>query len=156
MDWGEPSCWACNCFNGNLDISTKGLSGLNIFRVWNHHNYLQRCHIVPKALGGCNCQANLVLLCQRCHKTSPDSRDAIHFVNWVKNKKKIYPLEIKNLFDNLDYKAEHDDFKIFVSDEFRKYYKKNSVVVGGLPQLSTLLACFMEYRAMLFNKELSC
>ena len=72
MDWGEPSCWACGAFDGRLDIDLINLDGFEVFKVWESHNYLQRCHITPKALGGCNCEANLALLCHRCHRASPD------------------------------------------------------------------------------------
>lgn len=97
MDWGEPSCWACGAFVESLDIELKGLNEFEIFHVWENHNYLKKCHIVPRALGGCNCEANLILLCHRCHKASPDTRDPIHFVNWAKNKKKISFQEIKDV-----------------------------------------------------------
>lgn len=152
MDWGEPSCWACGTFDGTLDIELKCYTEIEIFRVWENHSYLQRCHIVPKALGGCNCESNLVLLCHRCHKDSPDTRDPIHFINWVRNKKKIYFQEIKDVMTLLEYTAEENDWKLMASKEFKEYYSNNSVIVGGLTPLSTFIACFLEFkRKMLIN-----
>jgi len=34
---------------------------------------VERCHLVPHALGGADSPANLVLLCGRCHRDAPDS-----------------------------------------------------------------------------------
>lgn len=146
MDWGEPSCWACDIWDANLDMELKDLKGFEIFRVWENHNYLQRCHILPKALGGCNCEANLVLLCCRCHRASPDSRDPVHFINWVRNKKKILFQEFKDVLTLLDYTVEEDDWKLLASKKFQLYYIGNSVSVGGLTPLSTYVACFIEFK----------
>jgi 5-methylcytosine-specific restriction endonuclease McrA len=146
MDWGEPSCWGCGTFNGKMDIEVRELYGFEIFKVWGSHNYLQRCHIVPKALGGCNCEANLVLLCHRCHKASPDTRDPIHFVNWVRNKKKNYFKEIINEMTLLEYTPEENDWKLLISRKFKEYYNENSVAVGGITPLSTLISCFLEFK----------
>ncbi|QXU43813.1 hypothetical protein [Pedobacter sp. D749] len=100
MDWGEPSYWACNAFDGSFYID---VSDANI-KAWNNHNYLQKCHIVPKAL---MVAANLVLLCRRCHKASPNTRDLVNFRNWIENRKKVVFEEIgepswkRNLRNNL-------------------------------------------------------
>lgn len=151
MDWGEPSCWACRTYNSSLDFDEKKQIGKFTFKVWDNHYYLQRCHIVPKAFGGCSCEANLVLLCHRCHKASPDSRKPIHFINWVRNKKFIVQSEIHNLMTQLKYKPEEDDIILIHSEEFRGYYNKNSIVVGGSVALSTYLACFLEFKEL--NKK---
>lgn len=153
MDWGEPSCWACGTFDGTLDIDLTNLTGFGIFKVWENHSYLQRCHIVPKSFGGCNCEANLVLLCHRCHKASPDSRNPIHFINWVKNKKKIFHQEIKDAMTLLEYSPEENDWKLLISDEFKDYYRDNSVLVGGLTPISTYIACFIEFKTRIKNNS---
>jgi len=155
MDWGEPSCWACGTFDGTLDIDLVHLNDFEIFKVWGNHNYLQRCHIIPKAFGGCNCEANLVLLCNRCHKASPDTRDPIHFINWVKNKKKIFHQEIKDVMTLLEYSPEENDWEILLSKEFKTYYKENSVIVGGLAPLSTYIACFIEFKTQSRNNSVA-
>ncbi|UCJ05810.1 hypothetical protein KTO58_19235 [Chitinophaga pendula] len=48
---------------GSLNIDLSNLEGFEIFKAWENQNYLQRCHIVPKVFGGCNCEANLIMLC---------------------------------------------------------------------------------------------
>ena len=54
VDWAEAHerCWQCGCKRG-----------------------LQRCHIVPHALGGEDAPSNLVLLCGRCHLDNPNVAD---------------------------------------------------------------------------------
>lgn len=145
MDWGEPSCWACRSFDGSLDMDVSNLRLTEIFKTWNNNNYLQKCHIIPKALGGCNCEANLVL-CYNCHKASPDTRDPVHFLNWVKNKKKVVFEEIAQAMRLLEYKAEENDWKLLISKEFKKYYRENTVLVGGIVPISSFIACFIEYK----------
>jgi hypothetical protein len=102
--------------------------------------------LFQKLWGGCNCEANLVLLCHRCHKASPDTRDPIHFVNWVRNKKKIYLEEIKNEMTLLEYTPEENDWKLLISREFKEYFNENSVAVGGITPLSTLISSFLEFK----------
>ena len=146
MDWGEPSCWACGTFIGSLDIDVSNSEEHEIFKVWENHNYLQRCHIIPKALGGCNCEANVILLCRRCHKSSPDTRDPVHFVNWVKNKKKVFGQEIQNVMTLLEYSPEEGDCELMLMEEFKEYYRGNAVVVAGSVPLSTYFACLIEFK----------
>lgn len=147
MEWQEPFCWACGTFDGSLDMDQSGQKGIAVFRVWENHGYLQRCHVVPKSLGGCNCEANLVLLCARCHRESPDTKDPIHFQNWVRNKKKMFHQEIQNTMTLLGYTAEATDWKLLISEQFKNYYLENSVVVGGCISISTFIASFMEFKA---------
>ncbi|SOD88366.1 HNH endonuclease [Spirosoma fluviale] len=146
MDWGEPSCWACGIFAGLLDVDVSDEKDFEIFKNWANHDYSQRCHIVPKAFGGCNCEANLVLLCRRCHQSSPDTRDPIHFVNWVKNKKKVFSQEIKDVMSLLNYLPEENDSKLLLMKEFKEYYRENSVIVGGSRPLSSFIACLLEFK----------
>lgn len=146
MDWGEPSCWACGIFADSLDVDVSDSKDFEMLKVWTNHDYLQRCHIVPKAFGGCNCEANLVLLCRRCHQSSPDTRDPIHFVNWVKNKKKVFCQEIKDAMTLLEYLPEEDDSKLLLMKEFSQYYKENSVIVGGSRPLSSFWPACLSLR----------
>ncbi len=46
---------------------------------------VQRCHIVPDALGGGSEESNLVLLCARCHAEGPNLQDERIMLDWIKS-----------------------------------------------------------------------
>jgi 5-methylcytosine-specific restriction endonuclease McrA len=76
MDLGEPSCFACGWMATKADLEPE------LWRVWDHAS-LQRCHLVPDALGGPDTPENLVLLCGRCHTEAPDVADAEYMLRWI-------------------------------------------------------------------------
>ncbi len=156
MDWGEPSCWACGMWVGELDIDLTNLKGDAIFKSWDSHNYLERCHVIAKAQEGCNCEANLVLLCKKCHKDSPDTKNPNLFVTWVKNRKSCFhhaKIEVNEAIEDLGYEGEDDDYKIFFSKEFVPYLFENAVIVGGKISTSSKIACLIEYKKLLAKKN---
>jgi len=63
VDWAEAEklCWRCA-----------------------HKRLLQRCHIVPRALGGTEDPCNLVLLCAQCHSEAPNVNDAEFIWEWLR------------------------------------------------------------------------
>lgn len=63
VDWSEAEthCWRCGC-----------------------EKNLQRCHIVPDALGGKDVPENIVLLCARCHAEGPNVTDPAIMWDWIK------------------------------------------------------------------------
>ena len=68
IDWaeGEERCWRCAC------------------KVTKEEN-LQRCHIIPRALGGEDTPSNLVLLCKRCHAEGPNVTDPEVMWDWIRS-----------------------------------------------------------------------
>lgn len=65
VDWGaweteQQRCWCCG-----------------------HESRLQKCHIIPKSLGGCLNPANIVPLCAQCHDESPDVADQGEMFRWI-------------------------------------------------------------------------
>ena len=49
---------------------------------------LERCHVIPKSLGGSNSDpANFVLLCSMCHEEAPDVKDKNAMFEWIKSTK---------------------------------------------------------------------
>lgn len=64
---GEYFCWGC---------------GLPVSKL----NYLEKAHIVPKALGGKVEPSNFFLLCKGCHEESPDTGIPEIFFKWLKGK----------------------------------------------------------------------
>jgi len=64
VDWAEAKerCWRCG-----------------------YKSRLQKCHIVPKSLGGKNDPSNLVLLCGRCHREAPNIADSRFMWIWMRS-----------------------------------------------------------------------
>lgn len=83
IDWYEPSCWACGRWTHNEkegEMIEKG----DFKGLWNHPIYnLERCHIIPSAIGGSDNVDNLFLMCHWCHKSSPDTSNPEYFFDWV-------------------------------------------------------------------------
>ena len=63
VDWAEAEklCWRC----------AQGRK-------------LQRCHIIPRGLGGTEEPSNLVLLCAQCHAEAPNVADASFMWTWLR------------------------------------------------------------------------
>ena len=63
VDWAEAEklCWRCS-----------------------QKRALQRCHIIPKALGGNEEPSNLVLLCGQCHAEAPNVLDPEFMWVWLR------------------------------------------------------------------------
>lgn len=64
VDWAEAEerCWRCGC-----------------------ERNLQRCYIVPHALGGKDEPSNIVLLCERCHADGPNVVDPEIMWDWIRS-----------------------------------------------------------------------
>jgi ribosomal protein L37E len=64
MDWTDAHerCWRCG-----------------------YSSRLERCHIVPKSLGGSDDPSNLILMCKRCHKEAPNVKDKNFMWTWIEN-----------------------------------------------------------------------
>lgn len=49
-----------------------------------HQRNLQRCHIIPRSLGGDESPSNLVLLCAQCHSEAPNVADPDFMWVWIR------------------------------------------------------------------------
>jgi hypothetical protein len=85
VDWGEPSCWACGWYwNGRYDVKDSKAGMDKIYEAW-ERTPLQRCHIVPRSLGGSADPSNLFLMCTECHDLAPNTISREIFLRWAKN-----------------------------------------------------------------------
>jgi 5-methylcytosine-specific restriction endonuclease McrA len=85
IDRGEPSCWACGFHYGaRYDIKRSDASSIEIFAAWDRIP-LQRCHIVPRSLGGEDDVSNLFLMCRECHDLAPNTAIPDIFFRWVRS-----------------------------------------------------------------------
>nr|DAI37823.1 MAG TPA: HNHc [Caudoviricetes sp.] len=106
-DWGEPECWLCGKLVDLYDYSfySEALKNGNYNEIWSHSkvkNKLNRCHIIPKALGGNDTADNLFLLCNECHSKSPDTSNPKYFLQYVYNERKNFYFDgvnISNIFN---------------------------------------------------------
>ena len=98
IDLAEPNCWACGrrairkaSVEGALQKKCERENGEFDFRqLWDDSSVksaLNRCHIVPAALGGKDEPSNLFLLCEECHMLSPDTTNPANFFRWVYKRK---------------------------------------------------------------------
>ena len=83
FDINEPTCWACGTWwDDKYDIKKVYASMEEIKEHWNRAP-LQRCHIIPKSLGGSDDVSNLFLMCSECHDLAPDTTSREMFFKWV-------------------------------------------------------------------------
>ena len=83
IDWGEPGCWACGFHYGaRYDIKRSDADWHKILCCWNRIP-LQRCHTVPRSLGGTNDVSNLFLMCRECHDLAPNTSIPEIFFAWA-------------------------------------------------------------------------
>ena len=76
FDWSDSHthCWNCG--------DNKERSGGKV--------NLERCHIIPNALGGEDVPSNYVLLCKDCHTDAPNVKSSKYMWEWIlSNKVKI-------------------------------------------------------------------
>lgn len=74
FDWSDAELHCWNCGDYKKDRVGKKVK-------------LERCHIIPHALGGKDEPSNYVLLCHRCHQESPDSINPKYMWEWIKGNK---------------------------------------------------------------------
>lgn len=107
VDWHEPECWACRKFiDGIYDLKTY--DKMTDAQIWGSgvvRSYLERCHIVPHALGGSDTDpSNYFLLCKKCHEEAPDTADRKNFLRWVYKKRSnvhLFGRDMTKLFDDI-------------------------------------------------------
>ena len=74
--------WAQNFDESGLSVDWTEATSL----CWRcaHKRNLQRCHIIPRALGGSEEPSNLVLLCAQCHSEAPNVNDPEFMWVWLR------------------------------------------------------------------------
>lgn len=145
IDVGEPSCFACGWMATDPDLEPV------LWDVWNKA-MLQRCHLVPRALGGADTPSNLVLLCARCHREAPDVGHGEYMLRWIGAHESWGALFIRELQAAMTRHdvAEHEvvafnelDVTTMV-DLNRTLLGSWAVPVGGAFSYATLAACAIE------------
>lgn len=121
-DWLEPCCWACGIWEYD-ENEEKLIEEENFTDTWNYNaNYLERCHIIPRALGGRNSEDNLFLMCKTCHEDSPDTTHKELFFDWVM-KRSIQDMLNSHWVSKLHKELLDREINI---EEFTQWYKEDS------------------------------
>ena len=94
-----PRCWGCGLPVVRESKIDKWINDQcveddeesNLKRIWGSKetkSKLNRCHIIPGALGGTDEPSNLFLMCGDCHVLSPDTKYPSMFFKWVAERRK--------------------------------------------------------------------
>jgi len=73
-------------WGGSLKIALKVC-----WRCGHKTRRLEKCHIVPHALGGKDEPANLLLMCGRCHREAPNCTDPNFILMWLDTERQFSP-----------------------------------------------------------------
>lgn len=130
IDWGEPSCWACGYhYNAKYDIKSPHASWQEILDGWEKMP-LQRCHIVPRSLGGSDEVQNLFLMCRECHDLAPNTSMPDIFFEWARAqcswRRETVKLDNAFLSYGIDAGQQVEIAKVVQSESFRAWIKGKS------------------------------
>lgn len=75
--------WECKVYEGDLGTDFSEAT-TNCWRC-GHLRKLQKCHIIPKSLGGEDKPENIIPLCYQCHDEMPDVNDKDEVFKWIKS-----------------------------------------------------------------------
>ena len=78
---------------------------------------LEKCHIIPKSLGGEAIPSNLVLLCHRCHLENPNVTDPEIMWDWIR----AYGTSLYDTFWTLEGMKE---YRIMYGKSFEEEWKE--------------------------------
>lgn len=138
-DRGEPSCFACDSFGLRSAYYKSGkydsdLQESNYKRIWSESNItrLQKAHIVPHSLCGLNTPNNFFLLCESCHKDSPDTIFEKEFFKWVYKRRHHNPLWEMVQNSLLRYPEEvYENVSIPSAESIRRFAKSTTTTHYG-------------------------
>jgi hypothetical protein len=148
QDIGEPSCWACGMWDEECDIVLD--DNIDPFTAWDKAKYLERCHIVPRSMGGPDKASNLVLLCKKCHKSSPDLLKKKYMKKWI-----IKPQShVKQSMVRLNScKKKHLRFASENMEDYFEFYHSNSSFHVGADTAANHIPLIKEFYKANKNKE---
>ena len=170
----KPPAWLKECWEfhsdyvSELDVAVDwGSFDSEWQRCWScghDTNKLQRCHIIPKSLGGEDKPHNLVPLCSLCHDMAPDVNDKEEIFCWIKKQQnpasglglgrfwhtKDLVVENADLAPNFDFEVFSSCLEEFYANISSHYTQSNS---GPKIKESTrewvLSKAFEEYRQII-------
>jgi hypothetical protein len=133
IDWGEPCCWACGEFWwGRYDPNPRSRPD-DLGKIWEAAKPLERCHIIPRSLGGSDDPENLFLLCIDCHDRAPNTTSREAFLQWAKSQRGAWckrrieeiPSELE-AFGLDDARRLEELIELLESSELRSWMRENA------------------------------
>ena len=119
-------CWACG-------VSVKG--------SYTHHggrgNGLERCHVIPRAMGGDDRPSNFVLMCKGCHADNPDSRNADTFWAWFSKVRLEWHYRLGNAVCERSFSVDAD---AVANDYLKEMEREGPLLVHGVLSKGTSVA----------------
>ena len=86
---------------------------------------LQRCHIVPRSLGGANDASNVFLLCRECHDLAPNTSFPDVFFEWARAQSSHTreASKVQAAFESfgVDTTAREELYQLMTSSEFKSW-----------------------------------
>jgi hypothetical protein len=143
IDWGEPSCWACGFHYGTkYDIKSSHPNWNEILNGWERIP-LQRCHILPRSLGGTDDPSNLFLMCRECHDLAPNTALPEIFFEWARtqSRSRRESSKIEEALRSFGVRSEQQDelLRVIESPDFKDW-------LGGKLSLHRLSRTMRQYR----------
>ena len=144
VDWseGHQRCWRCG-----------------------YERNLQKCHIVPKALGGSDGPDNLVLLCLQCHREAPNSSNPEYMWIWLRaNNAPMYDMywtlrgfhEFERMFGRKPFEGAEEDFSREEIEKVMRMEIRKTAVHGGEAGLNpSTIACVVAEMELRFGYRAS-
>jgi hypothetical protein len=125
LEYDIPHCFACQRTMIDLDNKQKYGNLKNTSENWDIKSNLEKCHIIPLALGGDDHPSNLVLLCKECHKLNPNTDDEDLYWLWMKGVEDSYSADVKN------FKQAFKNFKID-GDYYMMYHAEIQKIINAI------------------------
>ena len=157
FDWGEPSCWACGkWWVTKYDITNPHVSDEELAKNYDRVKPLQRCHIVPRSLGGSDDVSNLFLMCKECHDLAPNTLSKDVFFQWVEHQSWFSRKYSEHISEMKTFGISEKDCKaitkLLFSKDFNQWCRKNIGLhwsqsgYGAKITTSSLYAAVQTYR----------
>ena len=162
IDWGEPSCWGCGkdvyIKNPKYDSDLDN----NLGAIWEYKEVkskLERCHIQPSALTNNHQPSNIFLLCNDCHKDSPDYMNQIFFFKFIYKRRSEYcnGIRLNHIIENilqLCYEFQID-ISTFDPKKLEHNMKNYANTHGAKLVESTIIAAFVDSFANTWGNDIA-
>jgi hypothetical protein len=130
LGYDEPHCWACGYgWKRKSAPTNQSFSDDELANIYDREKHLQRCHIIPRSLGGSDDVSNLFLMCSECHDLAPNTSSSDSFFKWVE-KQSWFSRRYSELLDgmkpfDISEKDSKEIKKILQSDDFHQWWSKN-------------------------------